>query len=251
MIENRWALVTALAVVLLTAIALSGCRPATPAAEVEEAGALWPTANNPLVVDREAKEVRVAARVQGEYFTTPTYHAVVWEEGKAGKAPLFQAHVSDRLFYEALRFIGAMPGDNLKLPSPYPESKDGGAIWGEYTKDPQYSQQVVGGDRLQVFVTWQGAPKLYPLAEVVEDPLGAEGRGVEVHFDGNYDYIEVFGSGCLTCLYSCPGGKTSNAAYTPYDYAQHKEAGRAGFTGKANILPPDGTEVVIVYRLGG
>ena len=250
MIKNkRWIEGIAFIVVLLAAgLILGGCAP--PATSTPEAipTVLLPTSNNPIVIDIEAKEIRIAARVQAKYYNEPTWHGVVWKDGKAGKRAIFQAYISDRVFHEALVFLGAEPADNLKLPG-YPEIKDPGKLWGDYQKIPEYAGQYVQGPELEVFVTWKGAPRTYRLEEVLNDPEGEKGKGVEVRFGGNYDYIEIFGSGCLTCLYSCPGGKTSNARYNAADFARHKEAGVAGFTGKKEILPPDGTDVVITYRL--
>lgn len=248
MIKNkRWAVKILLIVILTLVVSvLAGCRPAATPEAIPSA--LLPTPNNPIVIDKEAKEVRIAARVQAKYYDEPTWHGIVWKDGKAGKAPIFQAYISDRVFHEALVFIGAEPADNLKLPG-YPETKNAKKLWGDYNKIPEYASQYVQGPELDIFITWEGAPRTYRLEEVLNDPEGERGKGVEVRFGGNYDYIKVFGSGCLTCLYSCPGGKTSNARYNAGDFARHKEAGVAGFTGKKEILPPDDTDVVITYRL--
>ncbi|HEV7671059.1 MAG TPA: hypothetical protein VGS22_21285 [Thermoanaerobaculia bacterium] len=51
-------------------------------------------------------------------------------------------------------------------------------------------------------------------------------------------------SGCLICLYSCPGSKIGNRAYTVRDYTNKTTAFRV----REGVLPKDGTEVTIVLR---
>jgi len=52
-------------------------------------------------------------------------------------------------------------------------------------------------------------------------------------------------TGCLVCLDSCPVGIASNAAYTYGAIDRRKEV---SFTGNKDLLPPDGTVVVITFK---
>jgi hypothetical protein len=49
----------------------------------------------------------------------------------------------------------------------------------------------------------------------------------------------------LVCLYSCPGSKVGNAAYTVRDYA----AGATKFTPRQDRMPKSNSEVAIIFRL--
>lgn len=64
-------------------------------------------------------------------------------------------------------------------------------------------------------------------------------------FGGHQANIPEWKSGCVVCLYSCPGSKVGNARYTVRDFVD--EATR--FTVLPGALPEDGTEVTIIFRL--
>ena len=66
-----------------------------------------------------------------------------------------------------------------------------------------------------------------------------------MRFGGNAANIPKWKSGCIVCLYSCPGSKIGNARYTVRDYT--KDVTR--FRAKPDALPPDGTRVGVVLRL--
>jgi hypothetical protein len=68
---------------------------------------------------------------------------------------------------------------------------------------------------------------------------------LDFRFGGNRDLIHHWHSGCLVCLYSCPGAKVGNAAYTVRDYA----TGATKFSPRADRLPKPGSEVVIILRM--
>ncbi|MFQ6075408.1 MAG: hypothetical protein ACE5Z5_04650, partial [Candidatus Bathyarchaeia archaeon] len=67
-----------------------------------------------------------------------------------------------------------------------------------------------------------------------------EGRGFLIKFGGNLDFQKnVAMTGCLLCLGSCAAGITSNSAY---GWKQWPD-----FYGNADILPPDGTLVYVIF----
>ena len=80
------------------------------------------------------------------------------------------------------------------------------------------------------------------LAEIINDPGG---RGFDMRFGGHRDNIPEWHSGCVVCLYSCPGSKVGNASYTVRDFvngATHFEANPAN-------VPAAGSRVTMRLRL--
>jgi hypothetical protein len=107
--------------------------------------------------------------------------------------------------------------------------------------DNPHPDERVEGPRLKVSVTWEGAERAYVLAELVDE----EAAAVDVRFGGHRAYIDRWRSGCVTCLFSCPGGRTSNAAWTIRDQARE----RHGFHAAEDRLPPDGTPVRVMISV--
>ena len=73
------------------------------------------SAQNPMVVDESAKTITVLAKVNGKYFTENTRHAVVFKDGRFGDKPVFIALANQNDFYQAMKKIGAKPGNNMTL----------------------------------------------------------------------------------------------------------------------------------------
>ena len=189
-----------------------------------------------VVVRRPPREIEFTAIVNAKAFNDgrvmPGYHALVWKGGRMAHAALLQADVTDRQVLEALEGLGAKPGDNLPM-----------AAWEERKnpKDPA-SDTVVAGPAVEVLLRLPGREGLLPLSSALEDSAG---RGLEMRFGGNGANIPVWKSGCIVCLYSCPGSKVGNARYTVRDYA--KDTTR--FRVKPGVLPPDRTRVGVILRL--
>ncbi len=188
-----------------------------------------------VVVVRKPSEVEFTAIVNAKSFDSggmPGYHAIVWDGGNASRAALLRAAVSDRQILAALRSLGAKPGDNLLMES-----------W-EERNNPKDSapDTVIAGPAVEVLLRLPGRKELVPLSSVLEDSAG---RGLAMRFGGNEANIPKWKSGCIVCLYSCPGSKVGNAAYTVRDYAR----GTTRFRVKPGTLPPDGTPVRVVLRL--
>ncbi len=230
LLENKSVVVVA-GILIILGIAVLACGPQTAPAPAAPQAAIQrqPTAFSPIVIDKQAGEIRIAARVNGKAFTDPTWHGVVYEKGKNAGVAVFQSYVSPNLVHDSLKFSGGEPGNNMP-------AKD-------------YSAMYVKGSDIDVSVTWEGAPKTYSLIEVLKDPDGQSGKGIQTKFGGNYERIDTAGTGCETCFYSCPVGITSNSAYNGDDFARQKSAGQAGFLGNKDVLPPAGTDVVIIYRV--
>jgi hypothetical protein len=188
------------------------------------------------VTVRGPGEIEFTALVNAKAFdhgwAMPGYHALVWKGGRMAHAALLQADVTDRQVLEALKGLGAKPGDNLPM-----------AAWEERKnpKDPA-PDTVVAGPAVEVLLRLPGRQGLVPLSSALQD---SGGRGLEMRFGGNGANIPVWKSGCIVCLYSCPGSKVGNARYTVRDYA--KDATR--FRVKPGVLPKDGSPVGVVLRL--
>lgn len=161
----------------------------------------------------------------------PGYHLLVWNEGGAAGASLFASRVSDRAVLAALERLGLRSGNALGMET-----------W-EDRKDPQSpaSDKRIEGPGVEVKVRLPGAKETLGLGDFLTDPAG---RGFDMRFGGHEGNIHVWHSGCLICLYSCPGSKVGNRAYTVRDYTKKTTAFRV----RDGVLPPDGTEVTIVLR---
>ena len=195
---------------------------------------------SPLQVDRQAREVRVLAELQPAAFSggfikwTPNYHAVVWKEGKASGEALLSAYADDASVYDALVAIGGEPGNNLTM-----------AAWND-RKDPKSTapDERVEGSPVDIFVWWPKLSRPLPLKDLLMDPAG---RGIDMRFGGNKALIPEWRSGCIACLYSCPGGKVSNHAYTIRDYMK----GTTRFSVNFSRVPRGKTRAVVLFRLRG
>jgi hypothetical protein len=171
-----------------------------------------------------------ASRFDGWFM--PGYHAIVWKDGRAARFALLAADVSDVEVLDALERLGARPGNNVPM-----------AAWDD-RKDPSNPapDTVIAGPPVEILLRLPGQPNLVPLAAVLEDPGG---RGLTMRFGGNRGNIPKWKSGCIVCLYSCPGSKVGNAAYTVRDYVRDTTRFRV----RTELLPPDGTRIGVVFRL--
>lgn len=180
------------------------------------------TANSPIKADAKEKSASFLAKVNGKYLVQPTRHAAVFSGGKFGDKSVFSALVDPKTFYEKLVSVGFKPGNNMTL-----ENKE---------------KTFVEGDTFDVFVTWKGAKRPYRIDEVIND---SNGKPIVMRFGGNLSNATEKKTGCLMCLDSCPVGVTSNASYTYGAVETRKEV---SFTGNKDLLPPDGSFVVITLK---
>jgi hypothetical protein len=162
----------------------------------------------------------------------PGYHAIVWRGGRAAGAALFRADVTDVQVLDALEGLGGKPGNALDM-----------ATWDE-RRDPKNPapDRRIAGQPVEILVRLPGHDHPVTLAELLEDPGG---RGLEMRLGGHRANIPKWHSGCIACLYSCPGSKLGNARYTVRDYERETTRFRA----KTGLLPQDGTPVTILVRL--
>lgn len=189
-----------------------------------------------LVVDRAKGEVRVRAIVQPgameRWFGVQGHHAVVWDGGKASRWALFRALASDHDIRVALDSLGAKRGENLTVET-WTERSD--------PKSPEPDKRVEGTP-IDVLVTWDGRAPV-PLASLLRQK-GAAAPELDFRYGGHERWQETFHSGCIVCLYSCPGGAVSNHSRTIRDYEREGVI----YVARPEALPSDGSSVTIILR---
>ncbi len=218
---------------LLTTLALLG------------AGVAWALATRPgsppaAPLRVGEREVEFPATVSRQAFERellgmgmPGYHLIVWKDGGAAMASLFRAEVADVQVLDALERLGARPGNALGM-----------ATWDERKEaSSKAPDQVIAGPPVEILVRVPGRPAPLTLDQILEDPGG---RGFDMRFGGHRANIPKWKSGCIVCLYSCPGSKVGNARYTVRDWVKGTTRFRVR---KDAPLPADGKKVGIVFRL--
>lgn len=206
--------------------ALAGCAPG------ETSAAAAPPRLRLLADGIEVPATVHAAAFERRLGGLPGYHLIVWGEGRSAPAALFTTEVSDTEVLDALEKLGAEPGNALGMNT-----------W-EKRKDPSSAapDRVIEGPAVEVLVRVPGREQPLGLGEILDDPGS---RGFEMRLGGHRANIHHWHSGCLVCLYSCPGSKVGNARYTVRDYVR----GTTAFRVRPGVLPADGTEVLVVLRL--
>ena len=179
---------------------------------------------SPAVINNNRKEVRIEAIVNGKYFNNPTrHHGIVFKGGKYGDKGVLISLTDEREFYQALKDIGCVEGNNL-------------------TMEDMSLSKAVKGEPLDVFVTWEGSEKEIPFEDVIKS---SEERMMIVRFGGNFEAAKANRTGCILCLDSCAVGITSDAAYET-GAVEIKKIGRYG---REDVLPADGTRVSVIFRI--
>ncbi len=181
------------------------------------------TKEHPLAIDKAAKSVSFLAEVNGKYFYQPTRHFAVNATGSNGEKSLLRGLVPVVDFYNALIAIDAKAGENMTL------------------KNKEVTH--VNGTAFTVSVTWEGASRSYGIDEVV---IESNKKPIEMKFGGNLATAESKKTGCLLCFDSCPVGIVSNAQYT---YGAIEKRNEVSMKGNKEILPPDGTQVIVTLQL--
>ena len=178
-----------------------------------------------MVVDAAKGTVTIPCEINGKYFTEPTYHGIVFVEGKNAEKSMLRGLTSEKEFHAALVELGAVPGDNLTMAD---MKADGTGI--------------VEGTALDVTVTWDGAGRDIPFADII---VSSDPKPIDIRFGGNIAVAEEVFPGCILCLASCVGGITSNAAY-PTSVAA---SGSVEFNSNGDVLPEDGALVYVTFKV--
>jgi len=186
-------------------------------------------------VDALRREVSFPAVVQPAAMDRPLgvkgHHAVVFREGRAAPWALFRSDVSDLDVRLALEKLGARPGENLTVET-WTARND------MSRRDPDL---VVDGTPIEAFVAW--SDKRVPLESLIREGQSPSAT-LDLRYGGNDRFRDTFRSGCIICLYSCPGGAIGNRAYTIRDYVRDGVI----FHAQQNLLPRAGSRVQIILK---
>lgn len=191
-----------------------------------------------LVVDRTNRELRITATVQPKamdrMFGVKGHHAIVWRGGRAHRWALFVADASDHDVRIALDSLGAKRGENLT-----PDS------WNKrHERSSREPDKRVEGTPLDVFIEWPGSRGRIPLANVLAEK-NRKAPQLDFRYGGNERYQKDFKSGCIVCLYSCPGGAIGNHAHPIRDYVRDGVV----YSSLATRLPAAGTRVTLIIKI--
>jgi hypothetical protein len=199
-----------------------------------------PCATEALYIISNKKEVHVQAIAHPDQFQgldnqknpMSGYHLLVWNQGRAASNALFTTTVSDSALHNALIQIGAKPSNELNLDT-----------W-DQRNDPKHPapDQHVTGTPIDIDIQWPNQEAPQPLSDMITD---TGGRGFDFRFGGHLANQSQWHSGCGVCLYSCPGGKISNAAYTVRDYVQKNTQFRI----RPNVSLKNDTPVTLIFHI--
>jgi hypothetical protein len=160
------------------------------------------------------------------------YHFIVWHDGRAASRSLFRSEVSDVRVLDAIEALGAEPGNALSIDT-----------WDErHDPDSTAPDKLIEGPLVNLYVIVPGRSEALRLEDILLDPGR---RGFDMRFGGHRENIDQWHSGCIVCLYSCPGSKIGNASYTVREFVD----GATRFRVQPGALPEDGTEVTIRVEL--
>ena len=189
-----------------------------------------------LQIDKARREVRFTATVQphamDRMFGVKGHHAIVWKGGKSQRMALFVADASDHDVRVALDSLGAKRGENL-TPDSWNKRDD--------PKNPEPDKRVQGS-RIGVYVEYKN--RRTPLGRLIQEKRRVQPQ-LDFRYGGHERFQKEFESGCIVCLYSCPGGAIGNHAHPIRDYVRDGVV----YASIPERLPPAGTKVTIVLRV--
>ena len=191
-------------------------------------------APNVITVDQARAEIRFRASVHPDAMYLPFgihgHHAIVSRSGRASRWALFKAEAGDLEIRQALDRIGARPGENLPA-----------ASWTERENKSSAAPSLrVEGTPLEILISWDGRAPV-PLASLL-DPR--QGNSFDFRYGGNQRHRSEFRSGCIVCLYSCPGGAIGNRNKTIRDWVNEGPV----YSARKAALPRRGSSVTITIR---
>jgi len=160
------------------------------------------------------------------------HHAIVWKGGRAAPKGLIETDVMDIKILEKLEEIGAVAGNNLPKET-----------WLE-RNDPHHPapDRIVRGSAVEILLRWEEKENWLPLETLLE----VRGQATfDPRVGGHAGQIPYWKSGCIYCLFSCPGGRTSNAGAT----IRQQTTGAVQWQASEERLPKDAAPVEIRFRL--
>jgi hypothetical protein len=189
-----------------------------------------------ICLNHSDKSLRFSGKIFPNRFNaftswTKNHHFIVFKNGRAAHNALVQSDAGELEILHALEELGAKAGNNLTI-----------ATW-EKRADNTASEpdRRVEGSLIEVTLSWEEHARLQA-ADIFYDRFG---KGFLFRFGGHRELMNVWKSGCIVCLQSCPGGRISNANYTLREY----ENGTSKFDVQKSILPEDGSPVDITLKV--
>lgn len=160
------------------------------------------------------------------------HHAIVWQNGGASGKALIESKIADDEILNQLIRLGATAGNNLPKET-----------WLERNNPNHPAPDLkVQGTKIDISITWSGLTSPIPIQDLFESTGQA---GFEPRLGGHADQISYWKSGCIFCLFSCPGGRISNAGATIRQQT-HQDI---QWTANESILPEDSTPVEILMNI--
>ena len=141
-------------------------------------------ASQPFFVDTVNKQIVLQATVNNASFTATTVHSIVWDQGKNASMAMFTPTSTPEELYNGMVALGAVPGNTVQLTSA--------------------KGTLETGTPVNVSVTWEGAPQVYTLQQLMNDYTG------DFVFGGNLATNTSLGTGCEVCIQSCAVGIVSS-----------------------------------------
>lgn len=183
-----------------------------------------PTPAVPIVADTANWEVRICAKLNRKWCddSAAVHNCCVYLNGTRADRALFQAYCHPVDFFDALIAVGADSGVDMgNIPD---------------------SAAIPTGSKLDLTIRWDGSPKTYALSELVEDSLG---RGFEIRMHNSRARAIATNTGCIYCHTSCPISVTSNTKYNYWENTRRVSR----FKGRGDLLPANGTDLVMTFKL--
>ena len=135
------------------------------------------------------------------------YHALVYEGGGAAPKALLTTPVSDLEVARRLRELGARDGGGVPM-----------AAWNlRHLPLVRAPDTRVAGTPVRIRAAWEEWESPRDLSDLLGD---SGGQGIAFRFGGNEEHDPLWDSGCVACLFSCPGGVVSNERYTIRDHVR-------------------------------
>jgi hypothetical protein len=147
------------------------------------------------------------------------------------RLPVFVAWATDFEVSEALALIGAKAENSEFGTKSYND---------RLIKDSPYPDYTPKGTPISVYITWKGKGGEEETVEVNEFLENSTGKKLEFVYVG-----KIHPSHCIACMYSCPGGKIANSSLSVRDYFERGAVWKI----KSGILPPDGTPILITFKI--
>ena len=227
-----WKIALAVVFASIMAVTLVGCGSSdsgssSSSSTSSKSSKEMPTQSNPIVVDKDNKEVRYLAQVNGIYFTEDTRHGIVYKGGSNGDKSVLTGLGDEKEFYQAMIDCGFKAGNNLTADDMADGSGEG---------------KTIEGDKLEVTIEWDGQDAM-PIEKCFK-PTKLSARTADWRFGGNLDRAKAKNTGCVLCLDSCAVGICSDAAW-PCNTTTATNT--TWFNGVESVLPADGTLVTVTF----